>query len=67
MKKQFDEDVPAETKGPGYHGKYRKLELEKKGLIRCGRCGYHKHENACGKYRKHTSWKSLRKNKFKGN
>ena len=65
MAHQHDEYVPAETKGPGYHGKYRKKELERKGLINCGFCGYHRFENAAGKGRRHTSWKKTRKNKFK--
>ena len=62
-----DEDVPAldrdrtETKGPGYHGKYRKKKLERKRSISCGRCKYHRFENrTAGKRR---SWKVRRKTK----
>jgi len=59
-----DEDVPAPTKKAGAK-KFRKLELERKRLIKCGYCPPHRMENASRKP-KHTSWKKMRKNKFKG-
>lgn len=47
------------------YNRLRKQYLNKKGLIRCSLCGYHKNENTTPYYhRKYRSWKEIKRTQW---